>query len=101
MYCKSDPASPVSPPPEDEPKHDLMVVVRQVHSTNQSAVYDGLTITPSMASTFMSVYVQLSVKDRLELLMLSTLEIFDFVRKWAIINHPGTAHATDRGDSYD
>ena len=50
----SDPGPSFSPPPEDEPKHDLMVVVRQVHNTKQSAVYEGLTITPSMARCAMS-----------------------------------------------
>ena len=78
-----------------------MVVVREVHSTQQNGEYDGLTITPSIASSFMAVYVQLSIKDRLELLSFSTQEIFDFVVNWAMINHPGTAHATDRGDIYD
>jgi hypothetical protein len=97
----SDPAPPVSPPPEDEPKHDLMEVVRQVHNTNQPAVYDGLTITPAMASTFIGVYAQLTLEARLELLSFSTQQIFDFVRKWAMTNHPGTAHAMDRGDIYD
>ncbi|MFX1253593.1 MAG: hypothetical protein ACFFCZ_18425 [Promethearchaeota archaeon] len=98
----SGPGPPfIFPPPEDEPKHDLMEVVREVHNTKQSAEYDGLTITPQMASSFIGVYVQLSVEDRLKLLSLSTQEIFDFVHKWATINHPGTAHATDRGDIYD
>ncbi|MFX1537085.1 MAG: hypothetical protein ACFFDI_22970 [Promethearchaeota archaeon] len=31
----------------------------------------------------------------------STQEIFDFVRKWTMTDHPGTAHAMDRGDIYD
>jgi hypothetical protein len=98
----SDPDPPfIFPPPEDEPKHDLMLVIREVHNTKQDGEYDGLTITPEMASTFMAIYVQLTVQARLELLARPTQEIFEYVRKLATITHPGTAHATDRGDIYD
>ncbi|MFX0061039.1 MAG: hypothetical protein ACFFC7_02555 [Candidatus Hermodarchaeota archaeon] len=53
------------------------------------------------ASTFIAAYLQLKVEVRLKLLSFSTQEIFEYVRKWATTNHPGTAHATDRGDIYD
>ncbi|MFX1536264.1 MAG: hypothetical protein ACFFDI_18770 [Promethearchaeota archaeon] len=95
----SDPASPSFPPSTDEgPRYDLFHVIRHVHCTHQSADYEGVTITPQMASTFMSVYVQLSTADCLHLLSLPTQEIFSYVRRWTTANHPDTTHVVVRGD---